>query len=98
MSKNLLFALCFVLTVASCAVWAEKPPKELMAVVASAPIVHDDKCDFQGVKGIECLIMYDASRDIIWLVLFDQDLAVYMVAAVHKKKESIMWCRSNVCV
>lgn len=100
--KSLLFALAFVLTVASCAVWADKPPKELMQVAASNPIVHDQTCNFQEEKDIECLIMYDSIRSIVWLILFDADkdgnLTIYKVAAIHDKREMVLWCRSDKCV
>lgn len=99
--KLLAIALAFVLTVASCAVLADKPPDALIRIVSANKVVHDQKCDFHQERSVECVILYDNKRDIVWLVLFDENedgLSIYRVVAVHKKKESTVWCRQDVCI
>lgn len=101
MNRNLLFSLAFVLTVAACSVFAEKPPNSLISHVAQQQIVHDEKCNFREEKNIECLIFLEEGRGIIWLVLFDEnkngDMLITRVVAVHNGEENIVWCRHDVC-
>lgn len=98
MNRRLLFALAFVLSIASCAAWADKPPKSLMAHVAENQLVHDEQCKFQGEDGIECLIFFDEAREIVWLVLFtDDQQTITRVVAIKDKVETIVWCRHDVC-
>lgn len=100
MKKYLLFALAFVLTIASCSVMAEKPPIELVAVMTKHPVVHDQTCNFHEEKNVECLIFYDAVNEVAWIALFDgEPLDIYKVIFLQKEgKETIVWCRQTRCI
>jgi hypothetical protein len=45
----------------------------------------------------ECLIYYDEQHDVVWVVLFNTDIEITHVIAVKDKKETIVWCRHDVC-
>lgn len=99
--NKLLFALAFVLTVASCSVWADKPPSSLMQHISHQQVIHDQQCNFRDMKGVECLIFFQEEGEVVWLVLFDgngQNLRVTHVVAIKDKREEVAWCRQDVCI
>lgn len=96
-----LVALCLIPVLAL----ADKPPQALFqAVTTTSQLVHRGECNIKSMnkEDVPCLIFYDAERDIVWLVLFDKNkdgvLAETHVIAIKDKKETVIWCRDNVCI
>lgn len=96
MGKLLAIAVALVFSIASCAVFAERPPQYLLDHVAKQTLKHDQKCKFHEENNVECLIFYEKKRDIVWIILFDDDGAVTRVILVNDK-EHVAWCRFDVC-
>ena len=98
--RRYLFAFVagLILLFASVAVLADKPPATLLSIVSSSAVVHDKKCNFQSERNVECLLLYDEQRDILWIVLYDSDVTIYKIVAVHKKQEVVIWCRQDTCI
>ena len=99
--RNLLIAILLVFLCALAPALADKPPVALLGIVSSNTVVHDQKCNFHEERNVECVMLYDDQRDILWIVLYDETksgLAIYKIVAVHKKKEAIVWCRQDTCI
>lgn len=96
MKKLGLILTAFILMVAATAVFAEKPPKELVQFVSQFPVVYDKKCDVpsQKMKDVECLI-FAVNRDTIFLVLFTADQsAITHIFVATKNEEKLLWVDS----
>lgn len=100
MKRLFLVSLFLVFLCAAFPVLAvpEKPPQALMERV-KGELVHSDKCNFHEEKDVECLIYFHDQTETVWLLLFDDNLAVYKVISVNnKKQEKVEWCRNTVCI
>lgn len=95
------FALFVVLLVAAVSAFAvETPPQALLTHISSHPIVHDKLCNVESLKlkNVECLIMYDEKHDVVWVVLFDDELDITRIIASKGNQEAYVWCRQDICL
>jgi hypothetical protein len=105
MMRLFCWALFLIFLCAVTPAMADKPPQALFEhVTSTAQLVHNGTCNVPSMKKKDttCLIFYNAPQEIIWLVLFDKDKngapSVTHVVAVKDEKESVVWCRVNVCL
>lgn len=94
------FMAFFILAAAATAVLADKPPDSLFRqVTTTSQLVHRGLCDVESMKksDVPCLIYYDGANELVWLVLFDNKEVTHVIAA-KDKKESLIWCRQDVCL
>ena len=103
--KPFLFALFFVLMVASVSVFADKPPQALFQrVTDTSQVIFQGECDVKSLnkKDTLCLIFYDDKNDMAWVVLFDQDKdgapQVTHVVMAKDGHEATAWCRQDICL
>ena len=97
MLRLLCWAIALVFISAASAVLAvDKPPHELFEKIHANPIVHQGKCNYHGYKGVDCLIYFEPTEEVIYLVLFNQKTEVTHVVEVKDKKEKILWQKANI--
>ena len=98
--KLLLYAIGLVLLCLSTLAFGGKPPPHLMEYLNTIPIVHREYCRVTSMKleDVSCLIYYNKQEDIIYIVLFDDDLGITHVIAEKGKREVLLWCHFKVCV
>ena len=85
-----------VLLSAATAVFADKPPKDLVSFVSQYPVIYDQKCDVPSQKmvGVECLI-FAVDRNTIFLVLFTPDQKnITHIFLANKEGEKLLWSDS----
>ena len=64
------------------------------------PIVHDQYCRVTSMKleDVSCLIYHNKKEDIIYIVLFDDDLGITHIISEKGKQEVLLWCHFKICV
>lgn len=95
--RHLLIALVLVFLCALSAL-ADKPPQTLLTHLGGQKMVHDKQCNYQAMKHVECLIYWQEKGQVVWLVLFNNEVEIILIVAVKDKQEIVVWCRNTVCV
>lgn len=94
----------FVLLMAAVAVFADQPPRSLFVEVTStSKVVHKGYCNVESMnlRDEMCLIYYDEGKDALWIIMFDKQrggVAESRIILVQGERETLVWCRANVCL
>ncbi len=75
------------------------PDSRLVQHIEQFPMVYSGDCkvDSMKIKSVDCRIFFDAKSTVVWLCLYDKHGLTHIVG-VKDSKETIVWCRSNVCI
>ena len=94
MFKNLFIAIALVFFCAATVFAQETPPESLVNQYKDLPVKWDKRCDFHKQLNVQCLIQYDEDNDVVWLLLFDENINITEVVKVTAdKKEHVLWVR-----
>lgn len=95
--KRLLLS---ILLVALCALppAIAKPDPRLVQYLSSLPVAHDGRCKVDSLKieDVECLILIDAQRQIVYLILYTNDIKTTHIIALKDGTETILWSSGSV--
>ena len=72
-----------------------QPPKALVSHIVQQRIVHDGKCDFNDQKDVECLVFMDEERQVVWGLMFDENMTIYAILARHNGETQLVWLRTD---
>jgi len=95
--KRLLLA---ILLVALCALppAIAKPDPRLVQYLSSLPVAHDGRCKVESMKieDVECLILVDGQRQIIFLILYTNEIKTTHIIAIKDGVETVVWSNASV--